>query len=115
MICGDGDFRVNLRKRRQVDPRWEFRMFESIDGEKYRGILHAESKRIVNHRRAMLSVCLGRPPPSNRLDFTPIETLVFLHFRSSSFLLSLARLVVLPITLSPKCLHPITILFTFVA
>lgn len=45
MICGDGDFRVNLRKRHGVDPRWEFRVFEHVDwGEKYRGVPHAELK-----------------------------------------------------------------------
>lgn len=60
MICGDGDFRVNLRKRHEVDPRWEFRVFERRTtgeeggvgrrGEKYRGVPHAELKWIVNHR-----------------------------------------------------------------
>lgn len=34
MICGDGDFRVNLRKRHEVDPRWEFRVFERRRGWK---------------------------------------------------------------------------------
>lgn len=38
MICGDGDFRVNLRKRHEVDPRREFRVFERRRGEKYRGV-----------------------------------------------------------------------------
>jgi len=51
MICDDGDFRVNLRKRHGVDPRWEFRVFERRRGEKYRGVPHVELKGIVNHRR----------------------------------------------------------------
>lgn len=57
MICGDGDFRVNLRKRHEVDPRWEFRVFERRRGEKYRGVPRAELKRIVNHRSTM-PMCL---------------------------------------------------------
>lgn len=71
MICGDGDFRVNLRKRHRVDPRWEFRVFESADGEKYRGILHAESKWIVNHRRAM-PIRVSRASADSRPNFAHV-------------------------------------------
>lgn len=81
MICGDGDFRVNLRKRHEVDPRWEFRMFERRRGEKYRGVPYAELKEIVNHRCTMSSVC--RPRPSwilQKNSILHIYITLFLHF-----------------------------------
>lgn len=77
MICGDGDFRVNLRKRHEVDPRWEFRVFERRRGEKYRGVPHAELKWIVNHRRTMSSLCLE---PSWILEETQFCTFILRYF-----------------------------------
>lgn len=82
MICGDGDFRVNLRKRHRVDPRWEFRVFESADGEKYRGILHAESKWIVNHRRAM-PIRVSRAFADSRPNFAHGNYLALSSLRAS--------------------------------
>lgn len=85
MICGDGDFRVNLRKRHEVDPRWEFRVFEHVDGgEKYRGVSHAELKWIVNHRRTMPSVCL-EASSNPRGDPIPHIFITFLLHYSHTF------------------------------
>jgi len=50
MICGDGDFRVNLRKRHGESIRPGNLECSNSNGEKYRDIFHAEFSRIINHR-----------------------------------------------------------------
>lgn len=80
MICGDGDFRVNLRKRHEVDPRWEFRMFEPRRGEKYRGVPHAELKEIVNHRYYVVRVSSQTFLNPRKDPILHIYITLFLHF-----------------------------------
>lgn len=83
MICGDGDFRVNLRKRHRESIRAEnLECSSTVDGEKYRGILHAESKWIVNHRRAM-PIRVSRASSDSRLNF--VHSNYFCHVSLLSF------------------------------
>lgn len=63
MICGDGDFRVNLRKRHEVDPRWKFRVFE-----RRRGVKNTASFLMPNWSGSLIIDVRCRPCVSNLLE-----------------------------------------------